>query len=293
MASQVNHFKEFATVADYEAYIQPDDYAKPLVALVDETDTVMFPQGGGGGDCGNPILKSVDVEDFTGTTFQDSRRYITEAVIPDGVTKINDSAFQYCYSLTSVAIPSSVTSIGNYVFQNCEALTSIDIPAGVISIGASAFYNCSSLTSIDIPAGVTTISENAFRSCTSLASIDIPAGVISIGGSAFQSCSALTSVNFLGEPNLKSITQNAFRDCSSLTSVNIPSSVTSIGDRAFYFCQALASVTVRATTPPTLGNNAFQGTPANMVIYVPAESVQAYKTASGWSTYASQIQAIP
>jgi len=32
---------------------------------------------------------------------------------------------------------------------------------------------------------------------------------------------------------------------------------------------------------------------SNLVIYVPAESVDAYKSASGWSYYANQIQAIP
>lgn len=201
MASQVNHFKEFATVADYEAYIQPDDYAKPLVALVEATGTVMFPQGGGGGggDCGNPMLKTVDVEDFTGETLEKVVRYITEAVIPDGVTTIDDSAFSACERLTSVTIPDGVTSI-NY---------------------------------------------------------------------------------------------NAFNSCFMLPSIDIPSTVTSIGRQAFYFCRALTRVTVRATTPPTLGTNVFFNTPYDMVIYVPAESVQAYKTASGWSDYASQIQAIP
>ena len=81
--------------------------------------------------------------------------------------------------------------------------------------------------------------------------------------------------------------------CSSLTSVTIPDSVTSIGGGAFSGCSSLTSVTIQATTPPTLGANALIGTNANLIIYVPAESLEAFKTATNWSTYADRIQAIP
>ena len=85
----------------------------------------------------------------------------------------------------------------------------------------------------------------------------------------------------------------AFYYCSALTSVIIPSSVTSIGQSTFYGCSSLASVTVEATTPPTLETNVFNGTSENLVIYVPAGSVDAYKAANRWSDYASRIQVIP
>lgn len=85
------------------------------------------------------------------------------------------------------------------------------------------------------------------------------------------------------------IGDNAFWNCRSLTSIEIPDSVTRIGDYAFKNCSNLTSVTVNATTPPTLGNNVFTDT-NNCPIYVPCESVDAYKTATNWSTYASRIQ---
>jgi hypothetical protein len=50
---------------------------------------------------------------------------------------------------------------------------------------------------------------------------------------------------------------------------------------------------VQATNPPTIGIDVFKNTHANLVIYVPSESVDTYKAASGWSTYADRIQAIP
>ena len=81
-----------------------------------------------------------------------------------------------------------------------------------------------------------------------------------------------------------------FYDCSSLTSVEIPNSVTEI-DSAFNDCTSLTSITGLATTPPR-ASTMFTGTPIS-VIYVPAESVETYKAASGWKGYARKIQAIP
>lgn len=104
---------------------------------------------------------------------------------------------------------------------------------------------------------------------------------------------SLTEVTAEMLNGVTSISSYAFYQCGNLTSVEIPSSVTSIGAYAFNDCRSLTSITVEATTPPTLGYRAFDVTPANLVIYVPSESVETYKSASGWSTYASKIQAIP
>ena len=204
----------------------------------------------------------------TGDTKPSGYEYsaMTSAIV-GCVTSIGDNVFNQCSSLTNVTIPNSVTSLGHFAFSSCYSLTTCTIGSGVTSIGNGAFSYCRSLTSIDIPNIVTSIGDNVFNNCSSLTSIDIPNGVTSIG-------------------------EYAFRYCSGLTSITIPSSVTSIGAGAFYQCNSLISITCLATTPPNCTQGAFDNT-NNCKFYVPAASVDTYKAASGWSDYASRIQAIP
>ena len=80
-----------------------------------------------------------------------------------------------------------------------------------------------------------------------------------------------------------------FSHCSGLTSNTIPDGVTSIGYRAFSLCSKLASVYCKPTTPPTLEAAAFSSNATSPQIYVPTASVDAYKAAEGWSSYADAI----
>jgi len=70
--------------------------------------------------------------------------------------------------------------------------------------------------------------------------------------------------------------------------------VTSIGASAFNGCYGMSEYHFKPTTPPTLANsNAFSTIPSDCIIYVPQGSLNAYKTATNWSTYASHMQEEP
>ena len=207
----------------------------------------------------------------------------------------NGGNFNTCQSLTSITIPNSVTSIGEWTFRNCSGLTSVFIGSGVTTIGESAFSGCTSLTSVNIPSGVTSIGASAFNGCSSLTSVNIPSGITIIESSVFLRCTSLTSVEI--PDNVTSIKSSAFGQCTGLTNVTIGSGVSSIAGGGFYigafgYCSGLTSVTVEATTPPTMNSDAFHGTNNTFIIYVPAASVNAYKTAANWSSYASRIRPI-
>ena len=159
-------------------------------------------------------------------------------------------------------------SYGGNQFNDVTALTEISIPNTVTIIGNTVFMNCSGLTKVKWSENCTSIGNNIFNGCTSLTTFIILNSVTSIGNYAFY-------------------------DCSGLTSVTIGSGVTSIGSSCFRFSSNLSSVTVLATTPPILGDSTVFNNTNNYPIYVPYTSVNAYKAASGWSYYASRIQAIP
>ena len=241
---------------------------------------------------------------------------LTSVTIPDSVTTIVDNAFYNCSRLTSVTIPDSVTTIGGAAFDGCSSLrefngkyasedgrclivddtlnsfapaglTEYTIPDSVTTIGHNAFRDCYDLTSVTIPDGVTTIGAWAFGGCSSLTSVTIGNSVTTIGEKAFRDCSSLTSVT-IGN-SVTTIGESAFRDCSSLTSVTIGDSVTKIGWSAFKKCSSLTSVYCKPITPPDGDFDMFDNNASGRKIYVPMESVNKYKSAEGWSDYASDI----
>ena len=152
----------------------------------------------------------------------------------------------------------NMTNFGDYRYVPWGSLRyeikKVVIADGVTNIGNNAFDMCNNLTSVTIPNSVTSIGNNAFNACKSLTSVEIPNSVTSIGDHAFNSC-------------------------SNLTSITIPNSVTSIESWAFLSCKALSSITFKGSTPPTFGNDVFDSVDKSIPVYVPGNSIGAYKNA--------------
>ena len=64
---------------------------------------------------------------------------ITNITIPQGVTHIDDSAFEFCKELSEIILPDSLISIGSDSFSGCYKLSEIKLPASLTSIGNGAF----------------------------------------------------------------------------------------------------------------------------------------------------------
>jgi hypothetical protein len=151
-------------------------------------------------------------------------------------------------------------------------------------------YQYTAMTEAIIGSCVTILENNVFSNCSGLTSVTIPNSVTSIGNSAFERCTSLSSITI---PDSVTVINNyAFAYCTSLTSITIPSGVTGIVSWTFIHCTSLQSMTFLSTIPPQmLDDSAFNDT-NNCPIYVPCESVDAYKAAKGWSSLASRIRAI-
>ena len=229
------------------------------------------------------ILRGAFVIESDSTTRSSARDTINEqltAIVNGTLTRI------------TAAELGTLTEIRDYAFYGCRLLGQFEIQNSVRIIGGYAFAYCESLQTIVIPNGVTEVGNSAFRNCTGLKHVEIPDTVTTIKINAFYGCSELESVRMT--ENITEITQGLFYTCSKLKSIDIPADVTNIASNAFYGCAELESMTVRAVNPPVIAAaSALNGAKADMIIYVPAASVDTYKAAQYWSARANYIQAIP
>ncbi len=173
--------------------------------------------------------------------------------------------------------------IGAYSFSSSQ-LVHLGISSGVTSIEDHAFFSCTNMESIDIPNTVETIGENAFSYCEALANIKLPNSITSIGQYAFHRCKSLTSIKI--PTSVTAIPFNMMSDCINLKEITIPAGVTSIGYYAFEDCP-LTIVNCLAETPPTMATDmCFKAiTYSNGTLCVPPASIEAYRSAEGWSNF--------
>ena len=187
--------------------------------------------------------------------------------------------------LNTPEIPASLLT-GNTVIKG------VHIPADIETIGNQAFDNCTALASLTFEEGsvLTSIGSQAFRK-TAVKTVNFPKSLNVLGVQSFNNAASLVTVTFPDDSNLETISQGVFNGAVSLKDVVIPASVKSL-DKAFNtkFTTKL-TITFKGVTPPTLAaaTGIFNLSYLN-AIYVPAESVDAYKTA--WGTYAKYIKAI-
>ena len=231
--------------------------------------------------------------------------------------------------LAMYCVPNSVSSIGESAFYNCDKLINIHIPEGVVSIGAFAFDGCSRLESVNIPSSVTKIDIDAFEHCACvkkvfvedlhawmninffpclgtnpidnnaslihngrlLTSLVVPSTITRLKDMAFCGCLSLVDVTVLD--GTESIGNEVFFCCSSLEKVTLPNSLVEIGSYAFFNCLNLKEIYCNAIIPPAGDKMMFEQHLAGRKIFVPKDSVQAYKSATYWAEYADDIVGLP
>ena len=245
------------------------------------------------------------------------------ATLPDNLIKIGLLAFKNCTSLSSCNFPKSLNTIEGSAFYNCTSLEIDDLALpNLETLGQDAFYgikikkisNLGKLTAIpsgssttqnfgdkttleeiNIPPTVTSLSKYCFGDYSNLKKVDGLEGVTTVDGYVFQKAKNISYLHF---PSIVTFGKTysyigVFSHSENLNlTLRLGSSCSTIAGLMFsYSKNCIVTLICEAATPPELGGNIFHSasTSSFEAIYVPDASVEAYKTATNWSTYADRI----
>ncbi len=214
--------------------------------------------------------------------------------IPNSVTTIEERAFYDCSKLTSLIIGNSVTEIGESAFSGCSSVTSITCEVIIPpTVGDNAFYGVSHSQIVLVPF----ISVERYKKATGWKDFQ---KIIRPNNNGICTGKCGVNLQFSLNPEdlvLKITGSGAMYDYesgdapwydvnSSIKSIQLPAGLTIISKAVFENCSKLTSIMCEATTPPTVGNNAFHNVPKDKaILYVPTNSVEAYKKSEGWKEF--------
>lgn len=227
--------------------------------------------------------------------------------LPEGLTTINSQAFRGCTLLSTVTIPSTVTSIGSQAFRGAGLTSMIILRNSTVITGANHMLrDLPTSFKIYVPNNLVANYKAANQwsgFSTRIFSKDMIAGDYAIssvtgGVSIFQYIGTeqnITIPSYINYQSVEGIGIDAFSYNKTPVSIIVPNNVKSIGNNAFSNCTSLTSLTVLRTTGQgitTAGTTILASTHASLVISVPSDSVNAYKTATNWSAYSARIYSI-
>lgn len=215
-------------------------------------------------------------------------------IVPNGELEVTENGTHDVTAYASVNVNVSTgggtdTTIKDFVEGNPLEINN----EAVTKIRTRAFNYATNLTAVNFP-NAESVNSYAFAECTELISADLPNVTSATTTFLFDGCISLKNVNI---PKVASVSNYTFRDCEALEKIEF-GNISSCGSYAFSNATSLVTVIIRreGTRVTSLSaTNAFNGTPiANGTgyVYVPSSLVDAFKAASNWSTYASQIRAI-
>ena len=216
-------------------------------------------------------------------TFRSAKK-LTGAVVPEGITVLEEDAFGACRTLESVSLPSTLKAIGSYAFSGCVSLKEITIPDGVSDFAANPFDGCEALEAIHISPDQAALTEKdgVFFSrdgsrllCYPLYltedSYTIPDGVVIIGDSAFVECTALQEIVI--PESVTTIEHSAFYGCTGIEALRLPDSITEIGEMAFGGMGLLAGYLPAGVTK--ISDSLFDGCDSMETVYIHAGVTEA------------------
>ncbi len=213
------------------------------------------------------------------------------------VKYIKNQAFSNCENLTTITGGNQLVEMGSTVFTRCNKLTSAQIPEGLKRMVGGSYFRCTGLKDATIPSTVEYIERNPFVGCTALDRVKVAAGNASFAemdsclyevmdGKAYRLISvpsARANKVMVLQPGTEVISAQAMREVE-LTAFIAGKGLKAIEASAFSSIKTLATVKVLETVPPT-GADFTDEVYAAATLYVPKQSIEAYKNADGWMQF--------
>lgn len=168
-----------------------------------------------------------------------NRKKITEVIIPEGITRIEEEAFRECENLQRVQLPPTLKSIGQSAFSQCKNLKQVNLPEGV-ELDNHAFWGCAGLQDEN---GMIILGGILFNVLKDVEELVLPASVKRINPNAIKALPELKSVVF--PESITSLPGYTVNYCPKVTDLTIPASITNIHYSAF---SSLRSVTIHGWT---------------------------------------------
>jgi len=200
------------------------------------------------------------------------------------VVSVADSAFYRDTVVTSLSIAEGITTLGKLSFMFCANLRYVSLPTSLTYISSDAFSSCYKLQEVVLPRAIRRLEPTTFVGCSELRRVSFPDSLTIICTDCFVS-SGLLEVEL--PPTLQVLERGVFFDCQRLRKVTLPASLESIGDFCFMRCDSLREV-VNLNPQPIRISDVFEASPevlAQRTLYVPASSVDAYKSALYWQDF--------
>lgn len=232
-----------------------------------------------------------DALDTIPTGVFDNCKKITSVTIGKNVKKI--SGFSGCtgikvvYNFSYMSLVPHSGGVDNPAYYADRVYNNMDRQGDFIFSGKALMGYTGSATDITLPATYKnssyTIGSGAFAGATQLTSVTIPEAVTAIESSAFEGCTGLTSIT---APNgVTEIGEKAFSGCSNIKEFSLGGTLQKLGTNALANCTSVQEITCSAQTPPTAYTNSFTNVPSSAKLYIPGGSLNAYKSAQGWSYF--------
>lgn len=110
-------------------------------------------------------------EDYGTAPWEDTKAFINEIVIEDGVESVGAYMFWDCGNVKKVTLGEDVSRIGKAGFLYCEGLTTLQLPPNIGYVDDWAFIHCKALVKVYVPLSLNYFGDSVFLGCENLTDI--------------------------------------------------------------------------------------------------------------------------